>query len=58
MQREVKSIDFLMSILDVLANEVRALAVVHVAEHRCEVLVFFSDGFGNGVEELILLDQG
>lgn len=51
-------VNFLMSILDVLSNEVRPLVVVHVAEDRGEVLIFLSDGFGNGVEELILLDEG
>lgn len=47
-----------MSVLDVLSDEVGALVVVHVAEDGCEVLIFLSDGFGNGVEELVLLDEG
>lgn len=49
---------FLVSILDVLSNEVSPFIVVHVAEDGGEVLIFLSDGLGDGVEELILLDEG
>ena len=47
-----------MSKLDVLGDEMGAFVVVHVAEDGCEILIFLSDGFRNGVKELILFDEG